>query len=242
MTDSGSSPRLSRRSVLFGVGAGAGLAVGAGATELANVLTGGSSAPSGVVPPGETLMAEHGILKRVLLIYQDAISRLAAGQEPPAAAIHSGALIIHDFIEAFHEALEEGYVFPALQNVKDLVPTLNTLLLQHGRGRQITQLLLEDATTAKLAGEAARTRVGSALAAFVRMYQPHEAREDTIVFPAYRAMLGPTGVDRVGATFLELERQQFGPNAFADVVHHVASIEQSLDIYDLDQFTPPPVA
>jgi hypothetical protein len=46
----------------------------------------------------------------------------------------------------------------------------------------------------------------------------------------------------VGATFLELERQQFGPNAFADVVHHVASIEQSLDIYDLDQFTPPPVA
>jgi hemerythrin-like domain-containing protein len=232
-------PALSRRALLFG--AGAGLALGAGGAEIANVLAGGSPDPSGVVAPGEMLMEEHGVLKRVLLIYQEAVSRLAGGQEPPVAAIHDGAMIIHDFIEAFHEALEEGYIFPTLRKAGQLVSTVDTLLIQHGRGRQITQLLLSDAATTTLANEAGRARVGSALASFVRMYQPHEAREDTVVFPAYRALIDPAELNHTGNTFAELQRQQFGANGFGEMVNQVAAIEQSLGIYDLDQFTPPPV-
>src|SRR6202034_807501 len=85
------SPRrgvLSRRAVLAG---GAGLVVGAGAVEMANVLTPGSSAAPKVELPGEDLMAEHGVLKRVLLVYQAAVTRLNAGQQTPAQAIHEGA-------------------------------------------------------------------------------------------------------------------------------------------------------
>jgi hemerythrin-like domain-containing protein len=225
------------------------LVVGAGATQLGNSVSSGSSSGSSsggrtaaqgsVVPPGEILMEEHGVLKRVLLIYDNILSRVAAGQTPPATALHGGALIIHDFIEAFHEALEEGYVFPALQYEVALQPTINTLLLQHGRGRQITQMVLADATTTGLASESTRTRVTAAVAAFVRMYQPHEAREDTIVFPAYRAAIGPAGVTEAGVKFADLARQQFGPNGFTDVVNQVVAIEQSLGIYDLAQFTPP---
>jgi len=234
-------PALSRRTLLVGLGTGVGVVIGAAITEVANVLQGPSSGPSGIVPPGETLMEEHGILKRVLLIYQDAITRLATGQAPPVEAIHGGAMIIHDFIEGFHEALEEGYVFPALTHAGLLVSTVDTLLLQHGRGRQITQLLLADSTTTALANESTRSRVGAAMAAFVRMYQPHEAREDTVVFPAYRALLGPAGIDRIGATFTHLADQQLGPNGFAGMVNQVATIEQTLAIYDLNQFTPAPL-
>jgi len=184
-------------------------------------------------------MNEHGVLKRVLLIYQEAVNRITAGQEPPAQAIHDGAQIIHDFIESFHESLEETYVFPRLAAAGQLTSTIDTLLVQHARGRQITQLLLADANPTGLASSAIRARVNSALAMFIRMYQPHEAREDTIIFPAYRTLLTASELGHIGTTFAALQSQQFGPNGFADTVNTVATIEQSLGIYELSQFTPP---
>jgi hemerythrin-like domain-containing protein len=227
---------VNRRDFLCG---GLGLAVGAGATELANVLSPSSSTPSAFEAPGEDLMAEHGVLKRVLLIYQEAMSRLDVGQAP-TAAIYDSAQIIHDFIETFHEGLEETYVFPRLRVAGQLVSTVDTLLTQHARGRQITQLLLADTdptNATALSATASRERVSSALAMFVRMYQPHEAREDTVVFPAYRALLSPGELVEAGATFAALQEKLFGPNGFSATVAKVASIEQSLGIYDLDQFT-----
>jgi hypothetical protein len=115
---------------------------------------------------------------------------------------------------------------------------VDTLLVQHARGREITQLLLADATPTILAGSSARSRVSAAMTSFVRMYQPHEAREDTVVFPAYRALLDPTELEQTGTTFAAAQRQQFGPNGFGDTVATVADIERSLGIYDLAQFTP----
>jgi len=70
------------------------------------------------------------------------------------------------------------------------------------------------------------------------MYEPHEAREDTVVFPALRILLGPSQMADYGHNFLELQSQQFGPNAFTTMVDRVAGIERTLGIYDLDQFTP----
>jgi len=80
-----------------------------------------------------------------------------------------------------------------------------------------------------------------AMSAFVRMYQPHEAREDTVVFPAYRNLVGVDELNDLASTFADLEVRQFGAGAFGAVVDHVAEIERSLGIYDLNQFTPPPV-
>ena len=79
------------------------------------------------------------------------------------------------------------------------------------------------------------------MSAFVRMDQPHEAREDTVVFPAYRNLVGVDELNDLASTFADLEVRQFGAGAFGAVVDHVAEIERSLGIYDLNQFTPPPV-
>ena len=103
---------LSRRRLL--TAGGIGLAIGVVGTEVGNLVAGSSPAPSTTTPPDVDLMQEHGILKRVLLIYEASNDRIASGQPAPMAAIHEGAVIIHDFIEGFHEAMEEGYVFPML--------------------------------------------------------------------------------------------------------------------------------
>ncbi len=224
---------LSRRKLL--TAGGIGLAIGVVGTEVGNLVAGSSPAPSTTTPPDVDLMQEHGILKRVLLIYEASNERIASGQPAPMAAIHDGAVIIHDFIEGFHEAMEEGYVFPMLRKAGQLVSTVDTLLVQHARGRQLTQLILAGSGSTPTNDGA---QLSANLAAFVRMYQPHEAREDTVVFPAFRSLSTPDELNQLGATFAELQRQQFGPNGFAEYVAKVTAIEQSLGIYDLNQFTP----
>jgi hemerythrin-like domain-containing protein len=182
-------------------------------------------------------MAEHGVLKRVLLVYRVLSRRAHAGESVPAAVLHDAAGLIHRFIEGFHEALEETYIFPALLAAGRETALVKVLLAQHAAGRLITQdLLALDATGSLSAG---RTQYATArLDAFVRMYEPHEAREDTVVFPAYRAITTDAALADMGERFADLQRSQLGVNAFADAVAQVSDLESQLGIADLGQFTP----
>ena len=184
-------------------------------------------------------MAEHGLLVRILLIYRHLLAVQASGQPVPAGHAHDSALIIHDYIEAFHEELEEAYVFRRLTQAGQLKPTISTLLLQHARGRELTQLILAESGSSGSLPTAAADRVASAMAAFVRMYEPHEAREDTVVYPAFRALLKPAELADLSERFADLQTEQFGSDGFAVMVGRVAAIEQALGIYDLALFTPP---
>lgn len=239
----GSAPP-SRRAVLLTVGglaaAGGGFAAGSGVAHAVNSGAAPDSLQILETPtPGEDLMAEHGLLIRILLIYRHLLAGQASGQPVPAGHAHDSALIIHDYIEAFHEELEEAYVFRRLIQAGQLRPTISTLLLQHARGRELTQLILAESGGSGSLRTTAAARVASAMAAFARMYEPHEAREDTVVYPAFRALLKPTEIADLGERFAELQTEQFGSDGFAAMVGRVAAIEQALGIYDLAQFTPP---
>jgi len=230
--------RPGRRAVLLG----GGLAAGAAGASAVWALAGPSSpapapAPS-VIPPDDDLMREHGVLKRVLLCYRAMTTRIQDGHPVTSADVHDSALIIHDYIEGFHEGLEEGFVFPRLRQAGVLTSTVTTLLVQHARGRVLTQFLLAHATTAGLNSAATRAQLTAAMQAFVTMYEPHEAREDTVVFPAFRQVVPAQEFADLGRHFADLERQQFGGNEFTAMVSQVAGIEQNLGIHDLDQFTP----
>jgi len=237
MTGGQRPARPGRRALLISA---AGLAAGAGAASAGwSLATSPSVAPDpAVIPPDDDLMREHGVLKRVLLCYREMTARIQAGGPLDARDLHDAALIIHDYIEGFHEGLEEGYVFPRLVRAGRLTSTVTTLLVQHARGRVITQYLLSQATAAGLASPDARARLAAAMQAFDRMYEPHEAREDTVVFPAFRQIVPAAELTDLGQHFADLEHQQFGTNEFAAMVARVAGIEQNLGIYDLTQFTP----
>jgi hemerythrin superfamily protein len=72
------------------------------------------------------------------------------------------------------------------------------------------------------------------------MYLNHAAREDTIVFPAWKTALSARQLDELGDKFEEIEKQQFGTDGFEDAVKRIADIEQRLGVSDLARFTPPP--
>ena len=70
------------------------------------------------------------------------------------------------------------------------------------------------------------------------MYRPHEAREDTVLFPAFRKIVSKHEYDSLGEEFENNEQKLFGKDGFETMVNKVADIERGLGIYELQQFTP----
>jgi hemerythrin-like domain-containing protein len=190
------------------------------------------------VTPPEDLMREHGVLKRVLLIYREGLRRLDAGDQLPAQALNAGAAIIRSFIEDYHEQLEEQHVFPRLEKAGKLADVTAVLRTQHARGRVLTDRVLAATSAAPALDQAKREALGQDLSAFIRMYEPHEAREDTVVFPTLRQVVPAEEFRDMADIFEDEEHRRFGQAGFEGVVDKVADIEKSLGIYDLSQFTP----
>jgi len=72
-------------------------------------------------------MREHGVLRRILLMYEDIQGRLDQGKEFPPEALSSAAGIIQKFIEQYHEKLEEDYLFPRFKKAGKLVELVTLL-------------------------------------------------------------------------------------------------------------------
>lgn len=190
------------------------------------------------VSPVEDLMREHGALYRILLIYEEALRRMGAKKEMDPVLLKQSAKIIHDFIEGYHEKLEEEYVFPRLKKEHRLSDTVDALLLQHRVGRTLTGKIMDLSTEAHFKHASDRANLSSMLSGFIRMYRPHAAREDTIVFPEFKKLISPKEYDELGDRFEDREHELFGKEGFEGVVMKIEKIEKALGIYDLTKFTP----
>lgn len=190
------------------------------------------------VSPAEDLMREHGVLKRVLLVYRESVRRIDARQELPPEVLTGSANLIRRFIEDYHEKLEEQFVFPRFRKANRLVQLVDVLETQHQKGRVLTETVLRLATSAGLKAEGSRGEIKQALQAFVRMYEPHEAREDTVLFPEFRKIVSPKEYDALGEDFEKKEHELFGEDGFDKNVEQISKFEKALGIYDLAQFTP----
>jgi hemerythrin-like domain-containing protein len=183
-------------------------------------------------------MREHGVLKRVLLIYGEGIRCIDDGRDLPPEAIANAAKITRAFIEDYHEELEEDFLFPRFRKANAHVELVDVLLEQHQAGRRLTDVTLSLASLAALRNPDDRKRLSDSLRAFIRMYEPYEAREDTVLFPALRKIVTPNEYDALGEDFEAKEHKLFGEDGFDMMVERVATIEKSLGIHDLSQFTP----
>jgi hemerythrin-like domain-containing protein len=191
------------------------------------------------ISPAEDLMREHGVLNRILLIYDEHLRLLAAKKPFDGSVLVSAADVIRHFVEDYHEKLEENFLFPRFRKAGKLVSLVDTLETQHRAGRELTAKIHELAGTATLKLVSSDSeKLSDALRAFLRMYRPHEAREDTVLFPAFRSVVAPHEYDALGDEFEKKEDELFGEDGFFKVVDQVAQLEKKLGIYDLAQFTP----
>jgi len=186
----------------------------------------------------EDLMREHGVLNRILLIYEEGLRRLHAKEDVAPDVFHKPAALVRKFVEDYHEKLEEKFIFPAFEKRGKLTELVKTLRKQHDAGRALTEVVLRDATGDRFAKADARQELVKAVEAFIRMYRPHEAREDTVLFPALHQVIPAKELKDLGEQFEKEEDRLFGDEGFEKTVVQVGDIEKQLGIYDLSQFTP----
>jgi hemerythrin-like domain-containing protein len=186
----------------------------------------------------EDLMREHGVLRRVLLIYRESVRRISSGSPPSADVLTTAAGIIRNFIEGYHERLEEEEVFPRMEKAGILVELVHVLKLQHQAGRRLTATILATANTKALKSAALGATLTASIDQFVRMYEPHAAREDTDLFPAFHSLFTEKEFDELGDRFEEKEHQLLGNSSFEGTLEQVRQLERALGIYELAQFTP----
>jgi hemerythrin-like domain-containing protein len=194
--------------------------------------------PAEEVSPPEDLMREHGVLKRILLVYGEALRRMDANEDLPPEPLAESAMIIRAFVEDYHEKLEENYLFPRFRKAGRLIDLVDVLLQQHQAGRRLTDITIHLATQEGLKSAADRRKLADSMGQFIRMYSPHEAREDTVLFPAFRNIVSAHEFDSLGEEFEKKEDELFGDDGFFKVVDQVAEIEKKLGVYDLSKFTP----
>jgi hemerythrin-like domain-containing protein len=186
-----------------------------------------------VVTPGEDLMQEHGLVERLLLVYDETARRIETHAEVDPATLAGATSVVERFIQDYHEKNEEDFVFPALESKQREVELVRVLRLQHQRGREVTAEIARRAKNFKATPELARM-----LRDFARMYRPHASFEDTRAFPAFRETLDDDAYRELGEKFEDREHERLGPRGFENAVAEVARLEGSLGIGDLAKFTP----
>jgi hemerythrin-like domain-containing protein len=192
------------------------------------------------IPPTEDLMREHGVLRRILLVYDEAVRRLAGDDATTASVVASAAGLVHRFVETYHEKLEEEFVLPKLEKAGKQVELAKVIRAQHAAGRKLTDAIAKaaKAATGKAAGAEQRRAIVAPIQSFTRMYAAHAAWEDTELFPAFRALFTEAQLDELGERFEEQEHKILGSAGFEGALKEVGDLETALGIHDLAVFTP----
>jgi hemerythrin-like domain-containing protein len=188
----------------------------------------------------EDLMREHGVIRRMIVVYREAAARFRTKPSTvPLDALQRAAKLFRSFGEDYHERqLEEAHIFPMLKRAGGPASAaVDTLIVQHNRGREITDFVT--AATGSPVSTARADSVAATLEAFARMYEEHAALEDTLVFPAWKRTMSAKQLDEIGDLFEDIEHKTFGKDGFDDAVDQVAAIEHAFGL-DLAQFTAPP--
>src|SRR6516164_2935695 len=93
------------------------------------------------VAAAEDLMREHGVLNRILLVYEEGLRRLRSKEDVPPEAFQKPAQLVRKFVEDYHEKLEENFIFPEFEKKKKLTDLIVVLRRQHDAGRRVTDVI-----------------------------------------------------------------------------------------------------
>lgn len=190
----------------------------------------------------EDLMREHGVLRRALCIYEETARKIHGGATRiDMGAIGKTATLFRRFGEEYHEKkLEEAHIFSAVKKAGGPAAAyVDVLTEQHVSGRAVTDYIIAATKKIRLDDTAAFART---LEAFTLMYQNHAAREDTIVFPAWKEALSTSQLAEMSERFEDIEHNTLGKDGFENAVREIGALEDELGYADIAQFTAPPPA
>lgn len=184
----------------------------------------------------EELMLEHGVLSRLLLVCERIVSNMGSKETAVSPEVTGEAAeVIASYVQEYHEKLEEKYVFPPMrERMPELVQVLTR---QHAAGRVHINRIRRLAEEQVMDSPQNRASIIASFRGFIAMYRPHKAREDTVLFPAFRTVMPPTDLEGLAGIFQKEEKALGVEYDFDSVVERVEKLEKELEIFDLSRFT-----
>jgi hemerythrin-like domain-containing protein len=168
--------------------------------------------------------------------YESTMRRLGQGEDIDPAVLEASARIVLEFIHDHHEKQEEELVFPRFKSAGRMVELVNVFVVQHAAGRKLTDRILAAAPQAR--NRQPREAMAPDIQAFIILYRPHMAREETDLYPTLRHLVTSDEHQEIANQLERNERQAFGADGFEKVAKKVHEIEKSIGLGDLDLFTP----
>lgn len=188
--------------------------------------------------PIENLMKEHGVLMRIIAIYDKVVSDTALSKELNVGAIHRAASIFRDYIEKHHDRCEERYIFPQFRKANYIVEIVNELHDQHAAAIKITRQILALSSGEDGTGANGWQKLMGLCTEVSRMYRPHMAWEQSVVFPVFYDIVTPDYVRDARKKMESEEKEILGDTGFRGLVGRLSEIEKEVGTYDLHSYTP----
>ena len=113
-------------------------------------------------------MREHGILRRIMLIYDEMARRLKQGEDFPLQALTEANGIIRRFIQDYRESNEQRHLFNRFSKADKMVELVAILYQQHLAGRTLIDKVKTLSTEENLKNPAARITSPTLLARSIR--------------------------------------------------------------------------
>lgn len=191
-----------------------------------------------VASPIEDLSKEHGVLERLLLIYDKVINDAASGMGFNARAINGATRIFKDYIGEHHDRCEERYIFPKFREANYIVELIDILQYQHDVAKRLTGEILERTSPGSPMDESGVKRVTSLCCSLVYMYRPHMSREQTVVSPTFYDIVTEGYIKDIKEEMEAEEKKLLGETGFRGLVGRVSEIEKEVGTHDLQQYIP----
>ena len=124
----------------------------------------------------EDLMREHGVLRRILLIYEAGARRIGQGEDIDPAVFSQAAETMRDFVHDYHEKRRRSRSSRASRRPAAWSSWSTSCWSSTPPGRKLTDRILR-ALAPKRGTKGERQAMIDAMQASITLYRPHVARE-----------------------------------------------------------------
>ena len=170
---------------------------------------------------------DHRNLWRIAATIDLVADEVAAGSPVDPAFFSSVFDYIEQFMDAFHHAKEDDYLFPALRaRSPEAAAILDRLQAEHQNGPEILRTLRRQLAEAA-AGSLGRADFAAALRTYTQSLKSHISSEEKDALPLAREVLSAEDWARIDGAFLDGEDPLFGEKAkaeFRELYHRIASL------------------
>jgi hemerythrin-like domain-containing protein len=165
--------------------------------------------------PIDTLINEHGLIRKFVEHLSAAVERMEGGDRPPRRFFDNSVEFVRSFADGFHHYKEEHVMFVLLAQKKRgaIDGQIEALRYQHERGRALIATMASSLDGYESGDERMTADLLESVSAYASMLRHHIHLEDHVFFPMARAEMSRDDIAELECEFA-LERERHGADTF----------------------------